>query len=200
MRQALLRTRDFTPTDDPGFAAMQAAHPRPDVEPVEPAMGGADAFLAFVRDQVIPFVNDRYDVASEGSTLFGSSMGGLFVAHALHEAPDLVDNFMAVSPALWWGDAELMGRKTPEPPGAVPRVWLGAGGLEEAPHIPMLARFRLISNARELKERLVHDGFPPDTTVFDEIAGETHTSVVPVALTRGLRSVMPRTPPPAPEP
>ena len=53
----------------------------------------------------------------------------------------------------------------------------------------MLARFRLISNARTLRERLVADGFPVETTTFEEIVGESHTSVVPVALTRGLRAL-----------
>ena len=189
-RQAMLRTRDFTSVDDPGFAAMQASFPLPPgTEPVEPAMGGADAFLSCLREQVVPFVRERFDVAPEGSAIFGSSMGGLFVTHALHEAPGLFDAYLAVSPALWWGGAELLDRTATVPDGGAPRVWLGAGGLEEAEHIPMLARFRLISNARTLRERLVADGFPVETTTFEEIVGESHTSVVPVALTRGLRAL-----------
>ncbi len=197
LRQAMLRTRDFTPSEDPGMTAMAASLPRPAAgPPVEPATGGADAFLAFLRDQVVPFVEDRYEVAPGGRAIFGSSLGGLFVAYALQRAPKMFDHFLGVSPALWWNEAEAMEADYPTPDSGPPGVHLAAGALEEAAHVPMLARFRLISNARTLAARLVEEGWPAESTTFEEIAGETHTSVVAPALARGLRAAFP--PPPRP--
>jgi predicted alpha/beta superfamily hydrolase len=139
---------------------------------------------------VDPFVRKRFDVEDEGATLFGSSMGGLFTTYALLNPPDAFDNYLAVSPALWWNDGELMKVEPTDPTsGKNPRVFFAAGGLEEAPHVPMLARFRLISNARDMAGRLVELGWPEGQGTFEEIPGETHASVVPVALTRGLRAV-----------
>ena len=188
-RQGLIRTRDFTPSADAGFGAMSASLPRPEtVEPVEPPMGGADAFLRFVEEQVVPFVRERFDVDEEGSTLFGSSMGGLLAVHALLRTPHLFDNILAVSPALWWNEGATL-RAEPAAHDQIlrPRAYLAAGGLEEAAHVPMLARFRLISNARAMARRLVDLGWATERATFEEIPGETHTSVIPAALTRGLR-------------
>lgn len=200
-RQGQLRSRDFTPTEDPGMAAMAKSLPAPPTGgPVTPAMGGAGAFLDFLADDVLPFVSSRFDAAGR-STLFGSSMGGLFAVHVLLERPELFDGYVGVSPALWWNDAQLLHDVPPPPEGVdAPKVYLASGSLEEAAHVPMLARFKLISNARAMAERLVGAGWPAATTTFTEIDGETHTSVVAPALARGLRAMHPRRPAPAPSP
>jgi len=193
--QAELRARDFTPTSDPGFQAMTRTVPGAQ-EPTLPEgerLGGAARFLDFLTEEVRPFIQERYEVADAGSVLFGSSLGGLFTLYAIMERPEAFDAYLVVSPAIWWGDGFLLKRE--EELGAAledleATLFLAVGGGEEREDIPMLASFKMVSNVQTLAHRLrarnyrslsVHT-FIPD--------GESHTTVVPVALTRGLRHIL----------
>ena len=182
--QSALRTRDFTPSEATGLAG---SFPQmPGVPRVEPAMGGAASFLAFLEQDVKPYVQARFNASEEGSILFGSSLGGLFVTYALLNAPASFDNYIAVSPALWWNNDELLSSEMDIfsiRAGYSPQVFFGVGSLEESSNIPGLTAFKMITNARNMASQL-----PDDIDVrFEVIDGETHTSVVSVALTRGLR-------------
>ena len=185
MLQGALRTRDFTPSADRRMAELPAGfQPPPLPRAVEPPMGGAAAFLEFIENEVKPFVRSHYGVGDTRTILFGSSMGGLFVAHAALTEPRSFDTFIAVSPALWWNQEEIfeLGPGTAE---QTANVFIAVGGLEEDPSIPSLAPFKMVTNAQRFAVRLADA--PGFRAHFEEIAGETHTSVVPVALTRGLR-------------
>jgi predicted alpha/beta superfamily hydrolase len=63
-----VRTRDFTPTVDPRFSRLL---------PGQAMLGAAPRFLAFIRDELQPWVQDRYHATGD-ATFFGHSTGGLF--------------------------------------------------------------------------------------------------------------------------
>ncbi|NNF26294.1 MAG: alpha/beta hydrolase [Gemmatimonadetes bacterium] len=194
--QAELRARDFTPTGDAGFGAMPANLPGAS-EPTLPPdrrLGRAKQFLDFLTEEAIPMVEERYAVAPGRHVLFGSSLGGLFVLYALLKATSRFQAYLSVSPGLWWDDARLLGALADNPPALTPvqSVFLAAGGLEEHAEIPMLARFKMITNMEAFAEGLRSEtpsGVRVDSQVLE---GETHTSVVPAGLTRGLRFVFAR--------
>ncbi len=203
LQQGKLRNRDFTPSHDNSLAEMVATLPQTNASAqVSPTMGGASDFLRFLQDEVKPYLSERFEFSTTDTTLFGSSLGGLFSLYALHKAPTAFGHFIAVSPSLWW-DREMMfelplessSEIPPETPpeqavhaadcALEPSVFLAAGGLEEAPEIPMLASFKTITNVEKMAERLRQSDRL--AVASDILAGETHTSVIPVALTRGLR-------------
>ena len=64
--------------------------------------GGADAFLSFIVDTLLPAVADAFAVDPAAQILYGHSYGGLFVLHALSTRPDAFSAYLAASPALWW--------------------------------------------------------------------------------------------------
>lgn len=68
-----------------------------------PESGQAERFRRFLRDEVMPFVESRYG-ATERKTLMGESLAGLFVVDTLLSQPGLFDDYVAVSPSLWWDD------------------------------------------------------------------------------------------------
>lgn len=184
-RQSQLRARDFTPTEDAGLPSPPPNPAAP--PPVEPAMGGADRFLDFLRNEVRPWVDENLPVTPAASLLFGSSLGGLFTTYAFTHAPTAFDHFVAVSPALWWDSGVAM---QPEPlthavESSTSSLHVLVGEHEENPAIPMLASFKMISNAKQMMAPLMEAD--PDRFHFEVIAGETHTSVVAPALSRGLR-------------
>ena len=89
------RGRDLTPKADNPMRAFADNH------------GGADKFVAFLRDELIPHVENKYPVLSH-RTLIGHSFGGLFVLHTLVHHSDTFDAYIAGSPSLQWDDQKLV--------------------------------------------------------------------------------------------
>ncbi|HET9191827.1 MAG TPA: alpha/beta hydrolase-fold protein [Vicinamibacterales bacterium] len=170
------RNRDFTPTADARA----------------PLSGGASHFLNFLRDELKPLIAERYPQATGSSTLFGSSMGGLVASFAALERPDTFERYIIASPALWWDDHLLVRTASQRPLSrgeTSARVFMAVGALEEGAGIPQTDGFRLVSNARDLAQRLQMRSAPGLEVWLHVFSDETHTSVVPAALTRGLRTL-----------
>jgi predicted alpha/beta superfamily hydrolase len=87
------RTRDFTPTADPAFAR---------IFPEQHTMGGAPNLLAFIRDELQPWVHENYPVDPHESMFFGHSLGGLFATYVLVTQPETFKRYGIGSPSLWW--------------------------------------------------------------------------------------------------
>ncbi len=74
-----------------------------------PNSGGSAAFIRFLGEEVQPFIAKTYK--TNGSrTLIGQSLGGLLGTEILFTHEDLFDNFILVSPSLWWDDGSLADR------------------------------------------------------------------------------------------
>jgi predicted alpha/beta superfamily hydrolase len=88
------RTRELTPT--------RAGMPRPDgtVE-VLPTSGGADALLAFLEQEAVPWVEANLRAAPM-RILAGHSFGGLFALYTLAARPELFQARIAVAPTFHW--------------------------------------------------------------------------------------------------
>ncbi len=66
-----------------------------------PTSGGADKFLSFFKQELIPYINKTYPTNGH-NLLFGHSFGGVFATYALLTEPQLFDNYLAVDPSYWW--------------------------------------------------------------------------------------------------
>ena len=66
-----------------------------------PTSGGAGPFIGFLRDELLPFVEDEYR-GNGYRILFGHSFGGVLAAYALVCYPDLCQAALAASPALYY--------------------------------------------------------------------------------------------------
>jgi predicted alpha/beta superfamily hydrolase len=71
--------------------------------------GGGDSLLAFIRDELIPFMDSHYRTLPK-RVLAGSSYGGVFVMHALLTHPGLFDAFITLSPSMWWNNGIMLKR------------------------------------------------------------------------------------------
>ena len=92
------RERDYTPP------SMRQDHELPDSP-----MGKADAFLAFLRTELIPIIERDFRTAPE-RMLAGNSRGGLFVYYSLMAEPSLFHTRIAHSTPLWREDEHLVKR------------------------------------------------------------------------------------------
>lgn len=72
-----------------------------------PTTGGSEAFIKFIEKEVQPYIKNNYRITQE-KTLIGQSFGGLLATEILLKSPQLFDNYIIVSPALWWDDRSLL--------------------------------------------------------------------------------------------
>jgi predicted alpha/beta superfamily hydrolase len=166
--------------------------------------GGAEAFLGFLADILVPEVGKRFAEADTGKTiLFGHSLGGLFAAYALLTRPGAFSAFLASSPSLWWDGFAVLGhlegfreRLTALP--TPPIVFLDVGDKEqELPkEVPaglqlsleevqaLVVNARMVDGLADFVGKLRENGLTD--LVHVPFQDEDHSTVVPAAITRGL--------------
>ncbi|MBE9605432.1 alpha/beta hydrolase [Acetobacteraceae bacterium H6797] len=158
--------------------------------------GGADAFLAFIEEELKPALEQRFVIDRDRYAIFGHSYGGLFVLHALFSRPGTFRRMIAASPSIWWQEGVLL-KEEPHLL-AQPRELLSRIGLlvpvggDESPDAPGLSEERrermrrsaMQARARALTERLTAAGLPSD---YLEFPGENHGSVIAPAIGRAMR-------------
>jgi predicted alpha/beta superfamily hydrolase len=163
------RERDFTPT---------AAH-----LDEFPSAGHAGSFAQFLRHELVPFVNTTYRVDPDDRTIVGLSFSGLFSTHLLFTQPELFNRYVIVSPSLWW-DGNIVFRDESDywsRTKALPaRIYLAAGEQDGRNILRGLRRVREVLAARS------YEGLQYQVRLFPE---ETHRTVFPLAVSRGLRFV-----------
>lgn len=79
---------------------------------IAPRVGGSAAFRAFIRDELMPVVRERYRTTNE-TAIVGESLAGLFVVETLLLEPDLFDTYVAIDPSLWWNNQQLVNDAIP---------------------------------------------------------------------------------------
>ena len=76
------------------------------------ASGGADSFLKFIKEELMPYINVAYAVDTSNQTLMGHSLGGYFVLYTLLESFRNNNcgfrNYIAASPSLDYADKYLL--------------------------------------------------------------------------------------------
>ena len=77
-----------------------------------PTSGGADNFLAFVGDELLPYINEHYKTSSY-DVIMGHSFGGVFITYSLLERPELFNAYISISPFLQFAE-HYMVKKTEE--------------------------------------------------------------------------------------
>jgi ferri-bacillibactin esterase len=183
---------------------------------VPEGFGGATEFLHFISEDLKPEIYTRYSVDETHEALFGHSFGGLFALNTLFNQPDAFDSYLVASPSIWWGARfahEVRDRVGPriEETGARAKVFLSVGELEQMdnpppppanrPLLPGVADRTQVDDAVEMAEYLsTISGLDVRFHLFD---GESHGSVVPAAISRGVEYLFDSNAPlpePAPKP
>ncbi len=106
---AAWRTRDLTPTRNEGTEQYWAdlLFKATGDDNLEIRTGDAARFLAFITDELIPFIESEYRVSADDRALAGYSYGGLFTLYALFERPGAFRRYFAGSPSLSYDDEVL---------------------------------------------------------------------------------------------
>ncbi|MDA7025409.1 alpha/beta hydrolase [Bacillus sp. CLL-7-23] len=158
--------------------------PRPDGREW-PASGGAETFLSFIENDLKPQIEREFKIDKNRQTIFGHSLGGLFVLQALFRNPGLFQTYIAGSPSIHWNrsffanEADFISRL--QKTNLKVDVLLGAGELEKN------HQCRMNDNAKTLANRLSALEKFGVRAEFTEFKGEGHITVLPVLISRALR-------------
>lgn len=68
--------------------------------------GGAETFRRYLEQDVIPWATTRYRTGRK--TLTAVSLGGLFVIDTFLDQPDMFDDYIALTPSVWWDDGRIV--------------------------------------------------------------------------------------------
>jgi CubicO group peptidase (beta-lactamase class C family)/predicted alpha/beta superfamily hydrolase len=110
-----MRDRDFTPTSTENSEGIK--------------YGGADNFLLFLKEELVPFINSKYPTKIENNILYGTSLGGLFAIYAYLHEPSLFKSYLTVEPSLWWDNAyinKIASEKLEDKEGIRNTLWIGS--------------------------------------------------------------------------
>lgn len=163
------RERDFTPT-----AAHLDDFPR---------AGHAGNFAQFLREELVPFVNETYRTDPDDRTIVGLSFSGLFSTFLLFRETDLFNRYIIVSPSLWWDsgmtfgyESDYGGQNT-----ALEKQVYFAAGEDDGWNI-----LRDLRRMEQVLEERRYVGLEYEVKLFPD---ETHRTVFPIAVSHGLRFV-----------
>jgi predicted alpha/beta superfamily hydrolase len=72
-----------------------------------PTSGKSDKFIRFLQNEIQPYIDSDYRT-NNIKTIIGQSLGGLLATEILLKNPELFDNYIIVSPSMWWNDEKLL--------------------------------------------------------------------------------------------
>ena len=149
-----------------------------------PLAGGAANFKGFIEKELFPFLENEYKLKNGSKTIIGLSFGGLFCADILFSKPELFDNYIILGPALLWNNKEIFGQESKFAESHKTlraNVFTSIGTLDnndiKQPWVEFFDQVKS-RNYKELK------------LVTWEIENETHLSMLPSAVTRGLKTTL----------
>jgi hypothetical protein len=145
-----------------------------------PTAGGAQQFRDFLQHDVIAFIEARYRTSARAA-LIGESLAGLFVVDTFLNQPALFNDYVAVSPSLWWDNqapsrsagARLAGR-----PASDKRLYLTIANEGEATQAGMDALLAALRAAPGQQGRW---------RFVDRGASETHATILHPSALDALR-------------
>lgn len=179
------RTRDYTPTK---FTPPDASHFLASSPASHEGSGGATAFLDVLEQEIIPFVESRFEVDEHERVLIGSSLGGLAAVHALLTRPGLFERYLIISPSIWWDDWSdarheryVMKTARQNEDRSYPRetrAYFAVGSAEE--------RLGMVTDLYVLTNALASRGDDNLKVRLEVLDGEMHEGIFPAAFMRGI--------------
>jgi predicted alpha/beta superfamily hydrolase len=145
--------------------------------------GGAESFIEFFQQELIPFVKRNYRARVDNLTIVGHSIGGFFCGYALLTHSDIFKNYIIVSPSFWFSndvifEYESAYAKNHQEMNA--SIFLATGEDESERMVKTTKRFIDLMNNRNYQNLRLKALIPE---------GEHHRSIFPSAFTKGLQFI-----------
>lgn len=165
------RVYDFTPPAEEVDLPV-----RPDGS-TWPENGGTEEFMDFLEEELIPFIDKKYKTNQQKQTIFGHSLGGLFVLYTLFQRSRLFSHYFSCSPSIWWNKQAILSYETNIDVKDVKGLFIAAEPIENK---QMYANgLAMYENLSQRNKNLKTAFFAPEE--------ENHMSIVPAVFSRGMR-------------
>jgi predicted alpha/beta superfamily hydrolase len=173
------RKRDFT-----GPTSMEAD------KKLVPTGGGSAKFIAFMEQELQPFIRKNYKTSS-ANMIIGQSLAGLVATEILFTKPELFDKYVIISPSLWWNDGALLQRSP-----AILRedfiqptaIYVGVG---KEGVTPGMGNRVMELDANLLADKIRQTQSKHVKVFFDFLPAETHATVTHQAVFNAIRMLYP---------
>jgi predicted alpha/beta superfamily hydrolase len=137
--------------------------------------GQVAKFYVFLKDELIPSVNTKFNTNQANNSILGHSLGGLFAFYCLFKSDNLFAKYFALSPALWIDKYSIY--KFNKIQGGLPNkkyLYFVTGGKEVMNHIR--------KGTNRAKEFLDEKKYSNLTYEYTIVKWKTHNSQVPITL------------------
>jgi len=173
------RRRDFTyPT------RVEAA------KKLYPTTGHSEQFINFIEKELQPYIEKNYKTTSS-KTIIGQSLGGLLAAEVLLKKPELFNQYIIVSPSIWWDNGSILNLSSPileQNFKQLTRIYIGVGkeGLVPGDNPRMME-----VDANLLADKIKSTESKTVTVYFDYLPQEDHATIMHQAVFNALRFLYP---------
>ncbi len=151
--------------------------------------GNSDKFIAFIEKELQPYIEKKFKVNNR--TIIGQSLGGLLATEILLKKPTLFNQYIIISPSIWWDNGSLLNldsvilKENFTPP---TKVYIGVGKEGLTPtEIPRVMEV----DANLLTEKLKKTKSKNLKVYFDYLPEEDHATITHQAVFNALRLLNP---------
>jgi uncharacterized protein len=170
------RERDYTHCQDTNLTKVTAKN-----------TGGADSFLKFVKNELIPVIDKKYKALHDSNALMGISYGGMLTSYVLFSQPEMFNGYIIIGPTLIWKNENIIKMETSystNHKALNKKVYIAYGSLDNKSWV--------IDPTREFISRIQLHNYEGLKFVPEVLEGETHISSYGAALTHGLKTLFRR--------
>jgi len=155
-----------------------------------PTTGHSDKFIAFIEKELQPYIEKQYHT-NASKTIIGQSLGGLLATEILFKKPQMFNEYIIVSPSLWWDNGSLLDLDDTKLKNAsATKIYIGVGKEGLTPtKIPRV----MVTDANLLAEKITHAKNSALTVYFDYLPQEDHATIMHQAVFNALRQLNVRT-------
>jgi hypothetical protein len=144
-----------------------------------PAYGGSGKFMAFVGQELQPYI-DRHYKTNGARMIIGQSLAGLEAAEMLLKQPQLFDTYIIMSPSTWWDGGSLLDKAADYIkafPKTKKRIYVGVGNEGNV----------MVGGAEKLVQLLKQYGGDNLQVQYDYLPAETHATMTHQAVYNAFR-------------
>jgi predicted alpha/beta superfamily hydrolase len=150
-----------------------------------PTTGHSDKFINFLEKELQPYIEKKYKTNSS-KTIIGQSLGGLLAAEILLKKPTLFNQYIILSPSIWWDNGSLLNIKSNLNNNSIATkttIYIGVGkeGLTQT-KIPRVMEV----DANLLADQIKKIECKNVTVYFDYLPNDDHATVMHQALYNAL--------------
>lgn len=149
--------------------------------------GGSAKYIAFLAKELQPFIEKKYRASSD-RTVIGESFAGLLATEILLKHRSLFNNYIIMSPSLWWGNESLL-HEAPsllkKETGKETKVYIGACQKEEDAI--------MYEDAVALSRILEQNGGNKLKVYYDYLPDEVHATIMHQGVYNAFKLMYPKT-------